>query len=65
MYSCMWILATELKMFNKLKSPSEGDLVSLGREKKTITSGKGGRDLGGKMEGVREWEERGTSSGIG
>ena len=61
----MWILAkkkkkkyripkiqsTELKKLNKLKCPSEDASVPLGREKKAITSGEGGRDLGGKVDG--------------
>jgi hypothetical protein len=41
--------STELKILNKLEYSSEDDSVPLGREKKTITSGKGGRDLGGKV----------------
>ena len=36
---------------NKLKCPSEDASVPLGREKKTITSGEGGRDWGGKVDG--------------
>jgi hypothetical protein len=47
---------------NKLKCPSEdASSVQLGREKKTVTSGKGGRDLKGKVD--RVWgsaRERGT-----
>ena len=38
---------TELKKLNKLKCPSENSSVPLGRKKKAITSGEGGRDLGG------------------
>ena len=38
---------------NKLKFPSEGVSVPLGREKKAITSGEGMRDLGRK---VMWWE---------
>jgi hypothetical protein len=34
-----------------LKCPSEGTSVPLGKEKKAITSGGGGRDLGGKVDG--------------
>jgi hypothetical protein len=46
------IQSTELKKFNTLKCP-------LGREKKAITSGEGGRDLGGKVDGKgREWRGR-------
>ena len=45
------IQSTELKKLNKLKCPSEDASVPLGREKKAITSGEGGRDLGGKVEG--------------
>jgi hypothetical protein len=44
--------STEFKRFNKLKSPSEDALVPLGRKKRAITSGKGGRDLGWKVDGV-------------
>ncbi len=35
----------------------------VGREKKAITSGERGRDLGGKVD--REWRGRGTCSSIG
>ena len=45
------IQSTELKKVNKLKCPSEDASVPLGREKKAITSGEGGRDLGGKGRG--------------
>mgnify|MGYP006914893019 CR=1 FL=1 len=44
------IQSTELKKVNKLKCPSEDASVPLGREKKAITSGEGGRDLGGKVD---------------
>ena len=56
------IQSTELKKVNKLKCPSEDASVPLGREKKAITSGEGGRDLGGKVDGVgrEKWKERGT-----
>jgi hypothetical protein len=47
------IQSTELKKANKLKCPSEDASVLLGREKKAITSGKSGCDLGGKVEGGR------------
>jgi hypothetical protein len=40
---------TELIKVNKLKCPSEDTSVPLGREKKAIISGEGGRDLGGKV----------------
>ena len=47
------IQSTELKKVNKLKCPSE----ALGKKKKAITSGEGGkergRDLGGKAARVR------------
>ena len=43
------IQSTELKKVNKLKCPSEDASVPLGREKKAITSGEGGKDLGGKV----------------
>ena len=46
-------------MVNKLKCPSEDASVPLGREKKAITSGKGGRDLGGKVSRVSVVGERG------
>ena len=44
--------------FNKLKCPSENTSVPLGREKKSITSGEEGRDLGGQVD-------RGRSQGVG
>ena len=44
---------TELKMLNKLKGPTEDTSVPLVREKKAITSGEGGKDLGGKVDGVK------------
>jgi hypothetical protein len=49
------IQSTELKK-HKLKCPS-GVSVPLGREKKPITSGEGGRELEGKVDGVEvgEW----------
>jgi hypothetical protein len=40
------------KRSNKLKCPSEDTSVPLGREKKAITSGEGGRDLGGEGDRV-------------
>ena len=40
------IQSTELKKVNKLKCPSEDASVPLGREKKAITSGEGGRESG-------------------
>jgi len=46
--------STEFKKFNNLKGPSEDASVSLGREKKAITRGKGGRDLRGR--GIGEGE---------
>ena len=36
--------------------PSENTSVPLGREKKAITSGKGGKDLGGKVDSVEVGE---------
>jgi hypothetical protein len=39
------IQSTELEKIKKLKGPSEDTLVSLGREKKAITSGEGRRDI--------------------
>ena len=53
------IQSTELKKVNKLKCPSEDASVPLGREKKAITSGEGGRDLGGKAEGRQGSRGRG------
>ena len=47
----------ELKNVNNLNCSSENASTPLGREKKTITSGEGGRDLGGKVEEVGEWRE--------
>ena len=43
------IQSTEFKRLRKLKCPSEHTSVPLGIEKKPITSGEGGRDLGGKV----------------
>ena len=40
--------STEFKRFNKVKCPSKKASVSLGREKKAISSGERGRDLGGE-----------------
>jgi hypothetical protein len=42
--------STELLKLNKLKCPSEDTSVPLGREKKGITNGEGGKDMGGKVE---------------
>ena len=55
MYRIPKIQSTELKKLNKLKCPSEDTSVPLGREKKAITSGEGGRDraregVGGRGE---------------
>jgi hypothetical protein len=50
------------KKVNKLKGTSEDASVPLGREKEAITSGEGGRVLGGKGDGL--WE-RVIQSGIG
>ena len=50
MYRVPKIQSTELKKVNKLKCPSEDTSVPHGREKKAITSGEGGRDLGGKVD---------------
>ena len=54
-YACyiltnMWILARELKNVNKLKYPNKDDSFPLGKEKKAITSGDGGRNLRGKRD---------------
>jgi hypothetical protein len=54
------IQSTELKKVNKLKCPSEDASVPLGREKKAITSGGGGRDLGEKVDGGGQWCGEGT-----
>jgi hypothetical protein len=51
MYRIPKIQFTEPKKVNKMKCPSEDASVPLGREKKAITSGEGGRDLGGKVGG--------------
>jgi hypothetical protein len=40
------IQSIELKKLNKLKCPSEDVSVLLGREKKAITSGQGGKQQG-------------------
>jgi hypothetical protein len=44
------IQSTELKKVNKLKCPSEHSSFPLGRERKAITNGERGRDIGEKME---------------
>jgi hypothetical protein len=44
------IQSRELKKVSKLKCPSENVPFSLGREKKALTSGEGGRYLGGKVD---------------
>jgi hypothetical protein len=49
-YKIHKIQSTEFKRLNKLKCPSEDASVPLGREKKAIISGEGGRDLGGKVD---------------
>jgi hypothetical protein len=59
MYKILKKQSTELKKVNKLKSSSEDASVPLGREKKTIVSGEGGRDLGGKVDWEAGIEERG------
>jgi hypothetical protein len=46
------IQSIEFKMLNKLKCPSEDTSIPLGREKKSITSGEGGKNLGGKVDRV-------------
>ena len=51
-YRISMLHSTELKKVNKLKCPSEDVSVPLGREKKAKTSRKGGKDLGGKVDGV-------------
>mgnify|MGYP007107459760 CR=1 FL=1 len=57
-YRISKIQSTELKKVNKLKGPSEDARAPLGREKKAITSGEGGRDLGEKVDGVGgQWVE--------
>jgi hypothetical protein len=55
MYRIPTIQSTEHKKDNKQKSPSEEASIPLGREKKTITGGRG-RDLGGRGEIQREGE---------
>jgi hypothetical protein len=65
-----WILAkkkyripkvesTDLKKFNKLKCPNDGALVPLEREKIAFTSWEGGKNLGGRVNRVREGGGRG------
>jgi hypothetical protein len=51
------IQSTELKRLKKVKCPSKDASIPLGIEKKAITSGEGGRKLGGKVDGAlgREW----------
>jgi hypothetical protein len=51
-YRIFKIQSTELKKVNKLKCPNEDTSVSLGREKTTIKSGEGQRNLGGKVDRV-------------
>jgi hypothetical protein len=41
----------------KLKGPSEDASVPLGREKKAITRGEGGRDQRGKVDSGEGWRE--------
>ena len=43
-YQISKIQPTELKKVNKLKGPSEDASVPLGREKKAITIGEGGKE---------------------
>jgi hypothetical protein len=57
------VKSTELKKVNKLKCPSEDASVPLGKEKKAITSGEGGRDLGWKVDGTRRGREFGGDRG--
>ena len=55
------IQSIEFKMLNKLKCPSEDTSIPLGREKKSITSGEGGKVLGGKVyRVVGEWGVQGN-----
>ena len=54
---------TGLKKVNKLKGPSEDASVPLRREKKAITRGEGGRDLGGKWDGEGRGEHDQVSVG--
>ena len=42
------IQSTELKKVNKLKDPREDASVPLGKEKKAITSGESGQEVGCK-----------------
>jgi hypothetical protein len=62
MYRIPKIQSTELQKLSKLKCPSEDDSVPFGREKKAITSGEAGSDLGGKVDRVEGGSglERGT-----
>ena len=54
------VQSTELKKLNKLKCPSEEASVPFGREMKVITSGEGGRNLRGKVDGAGSmWGGRG------
>jgi hypothetical protein len=53
MYRIHKIQFTELKKLNKLKCSSEETRVPLGREKKAITSGEGGRHMAGKADKVK------------
>ena len=50
LYRIPKIQSKELKKLNKC--PIEEASVLLGREKNRITSGKGGRNLGGKVDSV-------------
>jgi hypothetical protein len=56
MYRIPKIQSTELKKLNKVKCPSEDTSVSFGREKKAMTSGEGGRDLGRTVDRAGERE---------
>jgi hypothetical protein len=54
-----------LKRLNKLMYPTEAISVPLGREKKAITSGEGGRDLGEKVDGGGgEWGNYGVEENL-
>jgi hypothetical protein len=41
----------EIKKANRMKGPCVDVSAPLGREKKAIRSGEGGKDLGGKVDG--------------
>jgi hypothetical protein len=55
------IQSIELKKVNKLKCPSKDASIPLGREKKAIKNGEGGRERSGRESGWwGQWEGKGN-----